>query len=160
MNIQLLADLRESGFILFPGVPNTTAVTQETDQNYGPFKGAYSKNLDRIIEERVEKNKPTSLPAWMVGLIVFGGTDLETGFRLEESAFQAGFSREACRDAWAKVGAAPLTRACMDHPKVRKSIGDGDNEYQFLVSTIQEGNNLAIHTLTECGYDRSNEQKS
>jgi hypothetical protein len=38
MNINLLAELRASGFILFPGVPNTTAVTQETDQNYGPFK--------------------------------------------------------------------------------------------------------------------------
>ena len=76
MNINLLAELRASGFILFPGVPNTTAVTQECEQNYGPFKGQCSRNLDRIIEERVNHhNKSTSLPPWMVGLIVYGGTD-------------------------------------------------------------------------------------
>ena len=40
MNLDLLASLRLDGFHLFPGMPNTTAVTQETDQNYGPFKGA------------------------------------------------------------------------------------------------------------------------
>jgi hypothetical protein len=28
LNMDLLADMRSSGFILFPGVPNTTAVTQ------------------------------------------------------------------------------------------------------------------------------------
>ncbi len=33
MNLDLLADLQSSGFIVFPGVPNTTAVMQETDQN-------------------------------------------------------------------------------------------------------------------------------
>jgi hypothetical protein len=42
MNIELLAELRASGFILFPGVPNTTAVSQETDQSYGPFKHQYA----------------------------------------------------------------------------------------------------------------------
>jgi hypothetical protein len=117
MNIPLLAELRDAGFILFPGVPNTTAVSQETDQNYGPFKGQYSNNLDRIVEARVNQNKTTSLPAWMVGLIVFGGTDPETNYVLDKSAFQVGFSREACRDAWAKVGAAPLTRSCLKDEK-------------------------------------------
>ena len=36
-NPKLLASLRHMGFILYPGVPNTTAVSQETDHNYGPF---------------------------------------------------------------------------------------------------------------------------
>jgi len=39
LNVNLLAKLCLLGFYLYPGVPNTTAVTQETDQNYGPFKG-------------------------------------------------------------------------------------------------------------------------
>jgi hypothetical protein len=30
-----LAEARTLGFIVNPGVPNTTAVTQETDQSYG-----------------------------------------------------------------------------------------------------------------------------
>ena len=109
MNVDLLADLRSHGFILFPGVPNTTAVTQETDQNYGSFKGVYARNLDLVVEERIEQKKSTSLPAWTVGLIIFGGTDPETNLLVTESAFNQGFSRAACRHAWEKVGAAPLT---------------------------------------------------
>jgi hypothetical protein len=53
MNIDLLAELQLNRFILFPGVPNTTAVLQETDRNYGPFKGQYSRNLDLVIAERI-----------------------------------------------------------------------------------------------------------
>ena len=33
-----LVEARALGFIVNPGVPNTTAVTQEKDQNYGPVK--------------------------------------------------------------------------------------------------------------------------
>ena len=76
MNVDLLALLRLDGFHLFPGVPNTTAVTQEMDQNYGPFKGVYARNLDKIVDGRIAQGKTTSIPAWMVGLVVFGGTDL------------------------------------------------------------------------------------
>jgi hypothetical protein len=32
-----LAEHRTLGFIVNPGVPKTTAVSQETDQNYTPF---------------------------------------------------------------------------------------------------------------------------
>ena len=157
MNVELLAELRTAGFILFPGVPNTTHVTQETDQNYGPFKGQYARNLDRIVEERVDQDKTTSIPAWMVGLIVFGGTDPITNFTLDraESAFQVGFSREACRAAWASVGAVPLTRGCLSNPQVRKSIGDGgdDDEFEQLLRMIQEANDLSTHTLTQAGFN-------
>jgi hypothetical protein len=59
MNINLLAELRASGFILFPGVPNTTAVSQETDQNYGPFKTKHGKNLDAVVDERIKQGKMT-----------------------------------------------------------------------------------------------------
>ena len=38
MELGLLAEVRTLGFILFTEVPNTTAVTQETNQSYGPFK--------------------------------------------------------------------------------------------------------------------------
>ena len=91
----------------------------------------------------------------MCGIIVFGGRDPETNFLLEESAFQEGFSREACRSAWEKDGAAPLTKACLNNPKVRKSIGDGDDDYQHLVGLIQQANDIATCTLTECGFNGS-----
>ncbi len=36
VNVELLAELQLIGLYLYPGLPNTTAVTQETDQDYGP----------------------------------------------------------------------------------------------------------------------------
>ena len=38
LNALLLCTYRLLGYVLYPGVPNTTAVSQETDRNYGPFK--------------------------------------------------------------------------------------------------------------------------
>jgi hypothetical protein len=35
LDISMLAELRSLGVYLFPGVQNTTQITQETDQNYG-----------------------------------------------------------------------------------------------------------------------------
>ncbi len=49
MNMDLLAKLKMLGFILYPCVPNTTHVTQETDQNYGPFRMQFSINLELIV---------------------------------------------------------------------------------------------------------------
>ncbi len=155
ISIELLVELRASGFILFPGVPNTTAVSQETDQSFGPFKHQYTKNLDAIVKVHVNQNKPTSLPLWMVCLVVYGEKDPETGLVVENLAFQAAFSHVACRAVWEKVGAAPLTRACLGDKLVRKSIGDGDDEYQQLITLIQEGNNLVTDSLTGWGYDAS-----
>jgi hypothetical protein len=130
LNLDLLAGLHTSaGFILFPGVPNTTAVTQETDQNYSPFKTQYCKNLDVVIDERIKQKKSAALHPWQVGLIVFGGVDPETNI-VVESAFEEGFSRDGCRRAWELVGVAPLTRSCLNDKKVRKSIGDGTTDYQ------------------------------
>jgi hypothetical protein len=59
--------------------------------------------------------------------LVFGGTDKDTGLELE-SAFEIGFSKKNCLASWEKVGAAPLTRKCLNDPQVRKSL-DEDNDY-------------------------------
>jgi hypothetical protein len=91
----------------------------------------------------------------MVGLIVFGGVEPETGLRLEESVFDKGFSREACRRAWAKVGVAPLSRACLKHKKVYRSMGDGKESDKAVMRAIQEANRLAVFTLNENGWDGS-----
>jgi hypothetical protein len=49
MNEELLAMLRFHGFLLFPGIPNTTAVSQETDQIYGPFQGQFRKIFRSLL---------------------------------------------------------------------------------------------------------------
>ena len=85
----------------------------------------------------------------MVGLVNFGGTDPE----LPVSAFHVGFLEEACKHAWEKVSAAPLTQQCLNNKRVRRSIGDGSEEEQLMYRLIQEANDVATFTLTMCRYD-------
>jgi hypothetical protein len=74
--MQLLAYLRFHGFLLFPGVTNTKAVTQETDQSHGPFQSKLRSNLEIIVDERLHEEKSTALAPWIVGLFfVFGCKD-------------------------------------------------------------------------------------
>ncbi len=49
LQVELLAQLRFLGVYLYPGVPNTTAVTQETDRTYGLFKSKYRANLEDLV---------------------------------------------------------------------------------------------------------------
>jgi len=150
LNVELCAELKLMGWYMYPGVPNTTAVTQETDRNYGPFKGQFRSNLGNLVDARIKAKKSVSLQPWLVGLVVFGGTDEETGYEIAQCAFSAGFSPDACKRAWEKVGAAPCTRACLSDPKVSKTLGDGEDEYY---NAIQVANDLAVHSLNECGYN-------
>ena len=106
MNLDLLAKLRRLRFILYPCVPNTTHVTQETDQLYGAFKTQFLKNLDLMVDARLSTDVSLSLQPKLVGLPMFGGIDHDTGFNVEVSAFEQGFSREKCVWSWRKVGAA------------------------------------------------------
>ena len=126
LNTEMHAKLRCLGFYLYPGVPNTTHVTQETDQSYGLFKSIVRKNLEQITADRLSakkkpetKNVTLNFPPSLIGLLVFGGVDEATGVSGYEDAFAAAFAEEKNREAWAKVGAAPFTQACLKHPGVR-----------------------------------------
>ena len=66
------------GCIMYPGVPNTTAMTQETNRDYGPFKNQARVNLDIVVWERITKKVSVSMQPCLVGLVVFGGTDPDT----------------------------------------------------------------------------------
>jgi hypothetical protein len=43
----LLLKCRFRGLYIYPGLPNATSVQQETDHNYGPFKGVVRDNLKK-----------------------------------------------------------------------------------------------------------------
>ena len=154
-NCTLLAKMRHLGFILYPGVPNTTAVTQETDRNYGPFKTQFRLNLDAVVQARIRDGKSTSLQPWLVGLCVFGGRDPLTKLVIEikDSAFEVGFSEDACIGAWEKIGAAPLTRKCLSDSKVRRELGDADDDMNALMIGLQEANDVATALLIRRGFD-------
>jgi hypothetical protein len=106
MNMDLLAKLKMLGFILYPCVPNTTHVTQETDQNYGPFKTQFSINLELIVAAQLRAEESLSLQPKFVGLPLFGGVDRDTECKVQVGAFYKGFKHKRCLAAWSKIGSA------------------------------------------------------
>ena len=62
---------------MYPGVPNPTTVSQEMYRNYGPFKTSFLQILDVVVQNCITANKSTSLPPYIVGLVLFSGTDPE-----------------------------------------------------------------------------------
>ena len=153
---QILAQLRLLGFYLYPGVLKTTAGSQEMDQNCGPFKTQFRKILDIVVQDRQKENesKAASLQPWLVGLVIFGGVEPETKREvIVTDSFAYAFSMEHNLDAWSKIGAAPLTMACLSDPKVRREVGDADDDTNLLMVALQQANDLASQTLTMCGYN-------
>jgi len=153
LNMDMIVYCRSLGFYLFPSVPNATSVSQETDRNYGPFKTAFRKNLSIVVEARIAQNLSTSIPPYMIGLIVFGrNKDPLSGVYVESCAYEAGFSVEQCLKAWGAVGAAPPTRACLNDKKVRREVGDADDDMNKFMLEIQQMNDHAVNHLNSLGY--------
>ncbi len=155
LNQTLLARARYLGFYLYPGVPSTTAVTQETDQSYGPFKTQFIANLNELSDIRIAKGK-TSLPPHIVPLFVFGDIDPETGHELKISAFEVGFHPEQNKRVWLICGAAPITRTPLNnHKQVRRELGDEDDNFNVMMRHIQSTNDLSTLFLSTTGFDGS-----
>ncbi len=57
--------------------------------------------------------------------------------------------------AWEKVGAAPVTRKCLESDKVRREFGDEVDEMNEVMKRSQEQNDQCIFFLTGRGYDGS-----
>ena len=106
------------GFVLYWGVLNTATISQELDRNYCPFKTSFRCILGIAVQNRIAKGESTSLPPWIVGLVVFGGKDLVTDMDMHRNAFEDAFGLESNLNNWAKVGAAPCTRACLQGKQV------------------------------------------
>jgi len=160
MNVDMLAHLRVRGLYVVQGLPNSTGKTQETDQNYGPFKGLYWQNLHALVGARFEKKKNiniTDLP-----YLVFSGNDDETGLELRD-AFNQSFSEANCLSAWDKCGAVPLNRSPMYDKGIRHKVFVNDDQTVNSVLDpegtkllqLEISNNSACDFLTPLGYDGS-----
>jgi len=107
MDVGMLAALKLKGFYLTPGVPNTTSVTQETDQNYDPFRTHYRFNLKALAEARFVKKLTLGIND--LPLIVFGGTDPETKVELR-ALFDLAFSPRIHLSSWKKWGGSTTNK--------------------------------------------------
>ena len=107
-----------------------------------------------MSDARIMGDLPTSLPPWLVGLIVFGGVDPVSKVVVSESAFDVAFSKERNCEVWKKVGAAPLTRACLqNHNQVRREMGDAKDAANNTMQLIQSTNDLSTYFLKEHGFN-------
>ena len=95
---------------LYPCVPNTTAVTQETDRTYGKFKTSFCTYLELLVDECVTQDKSVKVQQYKLALLVFGGKDPETGLVLP-SVFEFGFGREECLASWRPVDSGMSERS-------------------------------------------------
>ena len=143
-----------------PGLPNSTGKTQETDQNYGPFKGHYRNNLHALAAAKFEAKKTinvTDLP-----LIVFGATCPNTGVELAD-AFCHSCSKELCLSAWRKCGAVTLTCAPMFYKAIRhevvvnedQSVNDVLDPDGTKLLQLEAANHTVCDFLSSIGFDGS-----
>jgi hypothetical protein len=88
LDLNSLAELRSRGVYLFPGVQNTTHVSQETDQNYGLFKSLLRKYIQVLMNELTAQahpnganpSAPVTLSRKSYGLLLSGHVaDTESG---------------------------------------------------------------------------------
>jgi hypothetical protein len=174
LDSHLLVQLRLRGFYLFPSVPNTTAVSQETDQNYGPFKSALRRNLIVLCREMVTDGgagKSLGRICWPVLIHGREATEDKVGL---PSPFEIAFSKAANLSAWSKVGAVPLNRNCIRNSRVRREVDDTVSTYregEIEVSVfdrdpaswdmllLEERNRQCIRSLIEIGYDTNGANK-
>ena len=107
-----------------------------------------------ITNDRIVHNKPVSFPQIIVGHFVFGGTDPETNCNDYKNAFEIAFSKTNNLRSWRKVGAAPLTRACLSSPLVRRELNDAnkDDKTGKKMHAIQAANDKFTDLLIEKGF--------
>jgi hypothetical protein len=118
-NIEMLVNLQLQGCYLFPGVPNTTAITQETNQNYGPFKDKFRANIRKLSQMHFDINMGlniTDLP-----FLVFGGKCDKCAAELQ-NPFQKAFDHISNLSVWEVCGVVPLTRLAIQSSKVRHEV--------------------------------------
>ena len=153
MNIEMLASLKLKGMYLMPGVPNTTQVTQETDQSYGQYKSIYRRNLRVLSQARQPVNKPMVLTD--LALLIFGGVDRITGM-LIYNTFEKAFSKEKNLSCWKKCGVVPLTRYPLQLQCVRQEIergpGVSENKAEMLLRDLERWNHYYCDFLSSNGY--------
>ena len=79
-----------------------------------------------------------SLPPWIVGHVVFGGTDPESKKVVDSNSFEDNFNKQSCLDAWAKVGVSPCTRECLKDNQVCRTHCDAgtQNEMNLMMEKL------------------------
>jgi hypothetical protein len=126
-------------------VQKTTAVTQETDQNYGLFNYDGRWNIAKLTSDLVcqftrkqglydqyptSRSAPTKLiniTREHYGIIISGrAADTERDLSYLRPAFHNTFCKSKNIACWANVGAVSCTHAALKNKNVQREVGRGD----------------------------------
>jgi hypothetical protein len=151
---ELLMKCRFRGLYIYPGLPNATSVQQETDHNYGPFKGVVRDNLKKMSSAFYAAGLRIPLNTTTFGLIVYGGT-IPVGPSTTitcRNALAETFDVESNLTSWREVGAVPHTRKCLTNSKVRHDGTDERDTNFDAYQDIQSQNDYSTAQLNLMGY--------
>ncbi len=140
--------------LYLPRLPNATSVQQETDHNYGPFKGIVHDNLKKMSLSFYAAGLTIPLNMTTFGLIVYGGT-IAVGPSTTitcRNALQESFDVESNLNSWRAVGAVPHTRKCLTNSKVRHDGTDKRDPNFDAYQDIQSQNDYSTAQLNLMGY--------
>ena len=101
---------------MYSGVPNTTAVSQETDISFGYFKSLFQENLRQMTKDALEQGGQVSLNIAAIKDLVCGIQGDRTS--QYKASYPLAFCPERNRAAWAAVDAAPRIRKCLESDKI------------------------------------------
>ena len=107
--------------------------------------------MNRLVDEKLAQGKIVSLKPDVVGLLVFGGMDPLTKSSNYYDAYAIAFSPEKNLAAWAVVGAAPLTRKCLESDKITHNSESDPQQVQY--EEIENTNHNACHLLIAKDYN-------
>ena len=106
-NMPILSYIHALGVYCVPGIPHTTHVSQETDQNHGLFKSVFWSNLDTLSQVRFNNDKMLLISDHLI--LVFGDVDHGCTKAVAEDSFSRAFSVASNVHCWKKFGAIMLT---------------------------------------------------
>jgi len=151
---ELLIKCRFRGLYIYPGLPNATSVQQETDHNYGPFKGVVCDNLKKMSLAFYAAGLSIPLNTTTFGLIVYGGTTPvgpSTTITCRNALAET-FDVESNLTSWREVGAVLHTRKCLTNLKVRHDGTDERDPNFDAYQDIQSQNDYSTAQLNRMGY--------
>ena len=148
------------GLLIFPGLQNATSVNQEMDDLYGLLQQACGAVTDEIVAERIaaraREDKEERIPEKDRTKVQLTNCDLgrivcgRESDPIEMRPFERSFAPERIQRSWRKIGAAPHTRAGLEHSKVRHEPIEGDPLLGDLL-TLEERHTKNVAALKAKG---------
>ena len=157
-SIKKREEFKEKGLLILLGLPNATAVQQEMDNIYGPFKSATYARGERVVEEKLkERAEVRRNNIASGGVVTLSFNDLATvvngkdGDDIKDRPFDNIFTKEKILTSWHNVGFVPFTRKCLGHKKVRSELGQ--REGNLVLETLQTKYNKLVGEAEAAGFN-------